>query len=359
VFCTDLLLGSTKNYKPTSQLPRFTYVPWFLRPYSISIFSGLLAAALSVALTLLINNKIFEDGFAPRVSTKVLPFVQISSAAFLWSFLPSLVADQYRLLIKNIDMFYRLVEPYASLRAKIVKPERVRKCFALNYTNDLPVVVTLKALDNGHWKVAFVSLFSLLSSFIPAAASNMFYEDTDVRYGPHIAVWKSYFIFVVIYIGALILFLVAIIPDETRHLPHDLETISDHLSFLSQSSLLDNDRYQYHPARIESSSAEKTKVKFQIRQLISIAKIQAKKTLHSVSGILRETNPWFLSKPVEHVVAELEKSGDDHWVRFGIWDRGDSFTAGVDKHEQEKLLSSYDNEYYRWNIWKRVKEQFL
>jgi hypothetical protein len=99
-----------------NQIPRFAFIPWFLRPFSIAISSGLLTAALSTALTLLINDDIIAYGFSPGVSTKTASFVEMSPAGFLWSFLPSLAADQHRLLIKNIDMFRRLAQPYTDLR---------------------------------------------------------------------------------------------------------------------------------------------------------------------------------------------------------------------------------------------------
>jgi hypothetical protein len=53
------------------------------------------------------------------------------------------------------------------------------------------------------------------------------------------------FSIVIAYMGLFILVLLAAIPDETRYMPHEIETISDHISLLSQSSLLNSNKYQY------------------------------------------------------------------------------------------------------------------
>lgn len=353
-----------------NQLPRFNYIPWFLRPSTIAVFAGLLTAALSIALTLLVNDNILQNGFNPRVSTKLLPIVDISPAAFLWSFLPSLAADQYRLLVKSIDMFYRLVQPYADLKRKDTEAEHVRNCFIINYTNDLPIVITLKALKNRHWKVAFVSVFSLISSFITSAAANMFYLDFDGDFNERIFIWKDSFFPVVGYMGALIIVLIILIPDDTRYMPHDLETISDHISFLAQSSLLDHGKYQYKPEGDKPMSRNDKGDEVMSRtNKGNNAKSRTDKRDKAMSRTERlkqftkqawkEANPWFVSKPVEDVVRKLRASENDGAPRFGIWKTGNSFAICIDIDRGENLISAYDEDYYEWNIWKRAKEEFL
>jgi hypothetical protein len=327
-----------------NQLPRFHYIPWFLRPFSIAVSAGILAVCLSVALTLLVNDNILEKGFAPRVSTELLPSVDISPAAFLWSFLPSLLADQYRHLMKSIDTFYRLVQPYADLKRKDATARQVETAFTINYTNDLPVFIFFKAVKNFHLKVAFISSFSLFSSFIPAAASNMFYVFDDGVRNRTIVVWRHNFYIVIAYMAISIITLIVLAPpDETRHMPHDLETIFDHLSFLSRSSLLNDERYQYTPETVKSGG--------KIEQL-----------KHFMKQSWKEAKPWYVPEPVQHVVRELSDAQKSGPVRFGISQKGDSFSVGIDvskESKDDKFISLHDEDYYKWNPVKRAKEEFL
>jgi hypothetical protein len=44
--------------------------------------------------------------------------------------------------------------------------------------------------------------------------------------------------------------------------------------------------------------------------------------------------------------------------RLGIWQRDDkSFALGIDS--KEKMLSLFDNDYYKWDIGKRAREALL
>lgn len=361
------------------ELPRFDYIPWFLRPFNIAVSAALLAAGLSIALTLLADENILKDGFTPRVSTEPTPFVDISPAAFLWSFLPSLAADQYRLLVKSIDMFYRLVQPYADLKRKKLDPERVIECFTVNYTNDLPIIISIKALRNQHWKVGFMSAFSFVSSFIPAFAANMFFPDTNEDSNWRIFVWQRYFFIVIAYMGVLIVILIIFIPDKTRYMPHDLETISDHISLLSQSSLLNDDKYKYKygidlasggsAAASQSSRPDVADNGAQDLGIWQKLKTKMSSFYDTAKQILKEANPWLLSPPVKNVKQRLKdlqnekrdaQSGEeDALPRFAIWREDREFACGIDSNRGSKMISLYDDDYYQWNIPKRAKEFFI
>ena len=200
----------------------------------------LLASALSIALTLFINEDILDNGFEPHASTDPLPILLFSNAGFLWSFFPSLAADQFRLLCKNMDMFYRVVQPYRDLQCSREEPNL--RALTINYVKDLPVIVTLKAGLNGHWQVAIASALSFISSFIPALAANIFYADS---YYQRIFIQERPFILTLTFMGLLLVALVILTPDERSHLPHDLETLADHISFLYKSNLTNLDELKF------------------------------------------------------------------------------------------------------------------
>jgi hypothetical protein len=162
-----------------SKYPEFHYMPWFLETFWITVYASILAAGLAVIATLVIHDNIITYGFNPHASTAVTPFAQISLAAFVWSFFPSFAAELFCMLVQSIDIFYRLVQPYADLKRKDQNPEAILKAFEINYTNDLPVIVSIRSLCNGHYKVALISIFSLSASLLPAWAANMFYIQDD------------------------------------------------------------------------------------------------------------------------------------------------------------------------------------
>jgi hypothetical protein len=339
-----------------NQIPRFAFIPWFLRPFSIAISSGLLTAALSTALTLLINDDIIAYGFSPGVSTKTASFVEMSPAGFLWSFLPSLAADQYRLLIKSIDMFHRLTQPYTDLRRN--SSNTPLTAFTLNYTKDLPIFITISALTNRHWKVAFLLLFSLLSSLIPTLAANMFYPNYD---GQFIYVEVVKFSIVIAYMGLLILVLLAAIPDETRYMPHEIETISDHISLLSQSSLLNSNKYQYTvplPSQPQEAQGPPPQKATKRQRFFAATRASFSQFKHVSLAKLKTLKPSHLSPPVAAVTEKLSGLEPNDMPRLGIWQRDDkSFALGIDS--KEKMLSLFDNDHYKWDIGKRAREALL
>ncbi|KAH0541254.1 hypothetical protein FGG08_004259 [Glutinoglossum americanum] len=229
--------GGDAPRTPSLQQPGF--LPWFLSPLCVTLWIGLAIAALSVALTLLVHDSILDQGFPPHAPTRASPVLQMSAAGFLWSFVPAYVADLYRLLWKNTDLFYRIVQPYADLRSPRPAEE---SSLMLNYTACLPVVITLKAAWNGHWKIALVSLLSFLSSFTTSLAANMFYLDwfSDHQHGPvypWIVVNRIPFLIMTAYFGIIAIAFSILMPDRKRRLPHDIETLADHISLLCRSSL--------------------------------------------------------------------------------------------------------------------------
>ncbi|RDL33866.1 uncharacterized protein BP5553_08234 [Venustampulla echinocandica] len=234
-------IPSHSSFKPRSptKYPEFRYIPWFLASFWVCTWTSLLTAALAIMTTLVTRDDIIHFGFPPYVSTTVTPFVDVSPAQFLWSFFPSFAADLFLLLVQSIDTFYRLVQPYVDLKRKEAKPKLIINCFRINYNNDLPLIVTIRALKNGHFKLAFISLFALFATLTPAWAANMFYVQNS-----WIAVWTRYFYPMLVYMCLLILFLLWTIPDQSRYMPRDLETIADHMALFSQSSLLDNGEFQ-------------------------------------------------------------------------------------------------------------------
>jgi hypothetical protein len=113
----------------------------------------------------------------------------------------------------------------------------------LNYPSILPIVVALKAALNKHWRVVFTSATSLALSFMPALAANMFYQSYNDLGELWMFIYTKPFYIVVAYMAILLAALFSVIPDQTRYLPHDVETLSEQISFIAQSSLLEWDEF--------------------------------------------------------------------------------------------------------------------
>lgn len=351
------LVEQTPLIETEPGLPHFYFIPWFLRPFYITIWVALLVAALSIALTLLIHDDILDYGFAPHASTIPSPVLRTSSAAFLWSFFLSFAADQYRLLFRSIDIFYRLVQPYADLRHAKFPPSSL----TLDYTNSLPVIVTIKALRNKHWKVAFSSLVSLASSFMPALAANIFSPGVDADNVPRVYANKTPFFIVLAFTVLLIVATLVLVPDRSRYLPHDIEPLSDHISFLYQSSLLKRKEFLLDvPGAPPAPKPEKLKLKKRKiwwNRLKRIPEIKWKDATHKLAT-LKNMNPFLEHAHEEKVKKELIKDEPANRIAFGVWQRDDgSFAVGIDT--ANKMISLYGKQDTRVYIWKRIREFFF
>lgn len=351
--------------------PEFRYVPWFLQTFWLIIWMSVLASSLAILSTLVIRDSILTWGFNPRVSTNISPFVDISPASFLWSFFPSFVAEIFAMLVLSIDTFYRLVQPYADLKRRNASKEVIINAFSINYTNDLPFIVTWRAYHNKHWRVAVTSFFSFISGLTPAAAANMFYVDDN----NWMAVWPPYFWSMITYMGVLLIFLLCLIPDQSCYMPRDLETIADHMALFSQSSLLDEPTFDLDydlgdPVKVVPTSTLVSLKKAAPSILTFITSIPSK--LRNLRIIELKTSWTALKKAVigppelvDRVSERMSNLNDNRLPRFGIWKRKGEWavTIDCDADEKDKKTSTlFEDDYYRvrWDeVWKEVVESLF
>jgi hypothetical protein len=367
--CPDLVSENKPPYNRTpTKYPEFQYVPWFLATFWVIVWTSILAASLAIIATLAIHDDIVTNGFAPHAPTDIIAFVEISPASFVWSFFPSFAAELFVLLIQSIDTFYRLVQPYVDLKRKDPEPDAIIQAFRINYTNDLPFIVGIRAFLNKHYSVAFISSFSFVASFLPALAANMFWIEGD-----RVVVQPSYFYTVLGYICFFIVFLLWSVPDRSRYMPRDLETIADHMALFSQSSLLDDGKFQIgEEIRPVVSSAKSESVWIQFQGLLS----SLRKSLQTIKhdgwwkSYLRIQKavigpPELVDRVVERLEAQARSVHENKILssklpRFGTWENGDSYLVGIDCNEDEKMLSLFEESFYKihWDdILKTLGEQ--
>ncbi|KAI9821493.1 MAG: hypothetical protein M1832_003341 [Thelocarpon impressellum] len=222
-----------KIYSPTV---RYRFVPWFLRrPFVvawIAVASGLLLAFIVVSFV----NSALLRGFRPALMSAPNP-LGFSPTGFLYSFVPSLIGLALFLFWQSIDMRFRALEPFARLASP--QGTTASESLLLEYTSQAPVEVTVHALAAGHYKVAWLSFVGLLSVAYPIIGGGLFwavyFPDTrEVRVITSMPALYALVVLLLVYALSLL----AIWPGQRRHLPHDVTTLAELISFVYQSPLV-------------------------------------------------------------------------------------------------------------------------
>ncbi|KAJ6191528.1 hypothetical protein N7519_001549 [Penicillium mononematosum] len=205
-------------YSPSA---RYRWTPWFLRKLPVFIWIFIVFALFIAFVAVSFINSAIEGGFPPKLPS--LPSAgAFSSSNFLYSFIPALIGNVLFLAWQPIDVG-------ASAERSIL----------LSYPSSFPFQVTIQAIINRHFKVAWVSLMSLLSLAIPILAGGVFValwfpSHDDIR----IAAFLPAFYALIGFCGLYAVSFLAIWPGRRRYLPHDITTLADLMSYLYQSPLL-------------------------------------------------------------------------------------------------------------------------
>ncbi|KAG5924595.1 hypothetical protein E4U53_003403 [Claviceps sorghi] len=213
-----------------------SYMPPSLR--SLPLMAFLLVMA-SLVLALLIVSFLpqtrLENGFAPLVVVRPNSSA-FSAANFLYSFLPAVLGMVLFLLFQSPDRALRIVQPWGEMGR--LDGGLASRTILADYAACLPFEVTWRALRNGHWRVALVSLTSTLFIFIPILAGGLFMALTarsgQVRMFPSMPVFAVLVALLILYVGCLCILL----PGRQQfRLPHSVETIASIISFCTAEDL--------------------------------------------------------------------------------------------------------------------------
>ena len=183
-------------------------VPWYLRT-SAALLWVIMAIVLLLAFLIVsyLPSTAVSNGFDPRVAAPVNNW-GYSATNFLYSFMPAALATICFLGLLDIDYAYRRLAPYSSLLAD--EGELAEKSLLLSYPADLPGIVTASALANGHFRVAILSIASLISIALPILGSGVFFAEFDVPtqsiiISSHMAAYYALSAFVALYAIAIII----------------------------------------------------------------------------------------------------------------------------------------------------------
>lgn len=216
---------------------RRRYLPWYLRDSALIAWS-IIAIILYVAfLVVSFVNDALHNGFSPSLHAGSNS-AGFSAANFLYSFIPALLAMLLYLAWQPIDFAYRHLEPFAQMS----DPDGATavNSILLDYTASLPLMVSIKALANGHWTLAFVTLMTLVNVAIPILASGLFWgqfytSDSTVRIAACPAALYALSVFLGFY---AVSFFALYRGRKRRALPHEARNLAQLVSWLYMSRLL-------------------------------------------------------------------------------------------------------------------------
>ncbi|KAL5332850.1 hypothetical protein BJX70DRAFT_382715 [Aspergillus crustosus] len=222
-------------YDLVSPSVRSHWVPWFLRRASVVIWMGIVCALFIAFVVVSFVNKAVEQGFPPHLPTRPSSSA-FSSSNFLYSFIPALIGNTLLLAWQHFDFYFRALQPFVTLSS----PEgaSAEQTLLLAYPSLLPGQVTFTAIVNQHYKVAWISLISVISGAIPILAGGVFialtYPEDEIKVTPLMPAFYAIVAFCAVYMVSFL----ALWPGRRRYLPHDINTLADQVSFLYQSPLL-------------------------------------------------------------------------------------------------------------------------
>ncbi|KAJ5772265.1 hypothetical protein N7520_002794 [Penicillium odoratum] len=228
--------GNSGDHHLYSPAARYRWTPWFLRQGSVITWITIVFALFIAFVAVSFVNNAIKGGFPPKLPT--LPSISaFSSSNFLYSFIPGLIGNFLFLALQPIDLYFRALQPFVDLSAP--NGASADKSILLAYPSALPIQVTMQAIINGHWRVAWLSFISLVSIAIPILAGGIFIalwypSDNDVRISAVMPAYYTLIAFCALYAVSF----VVVWPGRRRYLPHDISTLSDLMSFLYQSPLL-------------------------------------------------------------------------------------------------------------------------
>ncbi|PIA97102.1 hypothetical protein CB0940_05830 [Cercospora beticola] len=242
-------------------------LPWFLQPF-FALLWPIVAIVLLLAFLIVsyLPSTAIDNGFDPLVPAAV-DTLGFSGTNFLYSFLPALLAMIAFLGWHDIDLAYRRLTPFESLTSSTQFAAKnttwtgdstgntAERTLLTSYTADLPVLTSLSALFNGHYRMAFISAVTLLSAAIPILAGGVFWAQfyiaqQRVRISADMSAYIALSVFVTIYALAYL----AIWPSSSlRHsnLPSHLDTFAGIRDCLSQSRLLDDFAFRNPVSKID------------------------------------------------------------------------------------------------------------
>ncbi|KAF2090390.1 hypothetical protein K490DRAFT_54771 [Saccharata proteae CBS 121410] len=217
---------------------RHRYLPWFMKDTFVVAWIVIAAVLLLAFLIVSFVDNAVIDGFLPQVSAGANS-AGFSASNFLYSFIPALIATILFLLIQTLDFTVRRLQPYAELSTPGGSP--ASHSLLLDYPARLPISVTVAAAANSHWRVALLSLATLIGATLPILAGGCFFTQyyanspNSIRVAAHPEAYYALCVFLALYAFAIPL----LFPGrKAMALPHESASLTHIISWLYQSPIV-------------------------------------------------------------------------------------------------------------------------
>lgn len=235
-------VGSSFQANIHSPVVRYRWTPWFLLETFVVAWIVTAFVLLVAFIVVSFVRQAVRNGFLPLLASSTNS-IGFSPADFLYSFIPSLIGLVLFLLWQPFDMYFRALQPFSDLANP--RGASAEESLLLNYTSCFPIAVSVNAAIAGHYKVAWFSFISLLSITLPILGGGIFTaqfftSEQEVRVAADMSAFYALLVFVILYAISFSL----VWPTRSRHLPHDIQTLADLISFLYQSPLLDDTAFR-------------------------------------------------------------------------------------------------------------------
>ncbi|KAJ4208177.1 hypothetical protein NW759_013801 [Fusarium solani] len=218
--------SSRDDLEAEARYAHYRYLPIALRtPVILGSVAFMTLVIVAILVVSFLPETRLDQGYFPHLTARPGSGA-FSAANFVYAFIPSVLGMFMFLLFQSLDHALRVHQPWADL-SKPAGAIASRSLLA-DYPVCLPIQCTLKALRNGHWRVAVTSLMSVLFIFIPILAGGLFMALTNfrgqVKMFPNMPVFGVLLAFLFLYLGTLSLMLPG---RQALRIPHPVDCLAE------------------------------------------------------------------------------------------------------------------------------------
>ncbi|KAH7351053.1 hypothetical protein BKA65DRAFT_250274 [Rhexocercosporidium sp. MPI-PUGE-AT-0058] len=229
---------STEHPGGEDALTRYRFSNVFLNLHPVSLFVWLCLTCAFIGLNIFLlvmhqRNRSF------RINS-----TSVESSNVYLRILPTLIATIYNFFWGTVAKFFLLRQPFAGM----FKAKPVEQNLLLEYAYDLPLILTLKALSNGHIKVAWLSFIQLASALHPIFLGALFAVNSPISNQANVTISGT------AAIGSLVFFILYSLsipvawPTPKRRLPCPLRSLGETIGLCYSSKLLESPAFDFPEA---------------------------------------------------------------------------------------------------------------
>lgn len=231
-------------------------LPWFLHLSAAALWA-IIAIVLMLAFLIVsfLPSTRVSRGFSPLVPAPV-DTDGFSGTNFLYSFVPALLGMLCLLFWLDIDYAYRRLQTFEALASD--DGELAERSLLLTYVAELPGFVAASALANKHWRIALMSLATLITATLPILGGGVFWAQffvptQHIRIFADMPAYSALTVFVVL---SALSYLLIFPSRKLREVAHAMGhnsgmSFADVTELVHQSRMLDDVAFHSPDSRIQ------------------------------------------------------------------------------------------------------------